>query len=320
MNKPNGRWFECLPGCEAQVPCGEVMHPVRWEAGALLLPEHPDTEAELVLAALGGDKAGCVTLAEAWGRHADDLSVLAVGPRAPADAIKVGWDDVAAATQSRLAGRPGAHWAGLGGPRTVQAMPRRGPQLAVPPSTPTSPPAIAARQQQMQQELERLQQRRQDMLTLLALGYAFQVRLAGQVAAANADAADGQDAVRAACVRPALVAATAGRLAPVAADWLGIDPDDVAVSLHHGPGWGSAEMDGRRLHVALPADWLATVWACGLALVGRYLVVAVDRAGWPDARVLGLRAPGAQPEPLDVHGRAGEPGHNGAGDIPHWET
>ena len=91
------------------------------------------------------------------------------------------------------------------------------------------------------------------------------------------------------------------------------------MSLHPGPGWGSVELTGRgeqrRLLVALPTMWLARVWAAGLALVDRHLVVAVERAGWPDARVLGLRAPGAEPEPLDVHD-----GGVGGGHAPHWEV
>ena len=62
-------------------------HTVRWEAGSLRLPSHPDAEGELVLAALGGEKARCVEVAEAWARHTDDLSVLAIGPRGPADEI-----------------------------------------------------------------------------------------------------------------------------------------------------------------------------------------------------------------------------------------
>ena len=131
-------------------------------------------------------------------------------------------------------------------------------------------------------------------------------------------------------IRPALVAAITARLAPLAEQWLGIDPDQVVVTLHRGPGWGSAELTGRggqrRLRVSLPAGWLARVWAAGLALTGRHLVVAVARAGWPDARVLALRAPGTEPVPLDVHGTA--PGPTGAGldvrpnpaDAPHWEV
>jgi hypothetical protein len=304
---PNGPWYSCLPSCVTQVPCGQGMHAVRWEAGSLRLPEHPDAEGELVLAALGGEKAGCVELAEAWGRHAADPSVLAIGPRGPADEIVVSWDDVAAVQAGRgLAYAPHGSRAAF---RIGPAQPRPA-RLA---SQPRSLPArVAAGRRQVQEDMERVRQRRTDMLSLLALGYGFQVRLIGQVAAAHADRPDDP-------VRPALVAAITGRLAPVAEQWLGIDPDQVIVSLHSGPGWGSSELTGRgeerRLRVSLSAGWLARVWACGLTLVGRHLVVAVEQAGWPDARVLGLSAPGAEPVPLDVHAT-----QSGPGDAPHWET
>ncbi len=278
----HGAWFDCLPSCEAHVPCGQGRHIVRWEAGTLWLPSHRDAEAELVLAALGGEKARCVELAEAWGRHAEDLSVLAIGPRGPADEIAVSWDDVEAAAQASRAHPP------YGPPRSM-------PMRLASPSIPAAARAQARHQEEMQ-ERERAARRRNDMLSLLALGYGFQVRLIGQVAEAHADQPD--EAIEK--VRPPLVAAIAARLAPVAEEWLGIDPDQVV-------GWGSVELTGRgeqrRLRVALPAGWLARVWAAGLALAGRHLVVAVDRAGWPDARVLALRAPGAEPVRLDVHAR-----------------
>jgi hypothetical protein len=301
---PNGRWFDCLPSCEAQVPCGRGGHVVRWQAGSLLLPEHADAEAEAVLAALGGEKARCVEVAEAWRRHVADLSVLAVGPRGPDDEIDVTWDDVAEAAQA----------ADPGGPRFQVTRPGTA-RLARPPMhVPNVPPNVAALRQQMRREAERARERRADMLSLLALGYGFQVRLAGHVAAAHA-ASPGQAA------RPALVAAMTGRLAPVAERWLGIDPGQVVASLHGGPGWGSVELTGRgqdrRLRVSLPPGWLASVWACGLALAGRNLVVAVRRAGWPDAQVLALRAPGAEPVPLDVHGSIGQ---GSPRDVPHWEV
>ena len=53
---------------------------------------HADAEGELVLAALGGDQAECVAMLEAWGAHADDLDVLALGPRSPADELAVTWE------------------------------------------------------------------------------------------------------------------------------------------------------------------------------------------------------------------------------------
>jgi hypothetical protein len=299
---PNGAWFTSLPGCETQVPCGTGRHTVRWEAGSLRLPSHPDVEGELVLAALGGDKARCVEVTEAWARHGDDLSVLAIGPRGPADQIAVGWDDVVEAAQagSTLAGPVGQARS-----RPMRLASQPGPTLA----------RAGARQRLIQEEQLKTKRRRNDVLTLLALGYGFQVRLIGQVAAAHAVRLMGRDGGEQ--VRPALVAAITGRLAPVAEEWLGIDPDQVVVSLHAGRSWGSSELTGygpdRRLRVSLPADWLASVWACGLARVGRHLIVAVEQPGWPTARVLGLRSPGAQPEPLEVHAS-----ESGPGDVPHW--
>jgi hypothetical protein len=302
---PDGRWFDCLPACEVQVPCGQGRHAVRWEAGALLLPEHSDAEAELVLAALGGEKARCVELAQAWERHLADLSVLAIGPRGPDDDVDVSWEDVAEAAAQ--AANP-AVYSPMHGPLNRPAL----AYLASPPRG--AAPAAAAMRRQMLQEAEQARQRRMDMLSLLALGYAFQVRLAGHVACAHEDSPGP-------AARPALAAALTGRLAPIAERWLGIDPAQVVASPHHGPGWGSVELTGRgqerRLQVSLPAGWLARVWACGLALAGGHLIVAVQRAGWPDAQVLGLRAPGAEPVPLQVHGAVG-PGS--PRDVPHWTT
>jgi hypothetical protein len=300
---PNGPWFTSLPPCETLVPCGRGRHSVRWEAGELRLPSHADPEAELVLAALGGDKARCVEIAEAWQRHTADLTVLGIGPRSPADEVTVSWDDVDAAGQ---AARSGASVPGYGA----------GP-LASPPRAAMA--RAAARYQQHQQEAGEASQRRLDMLSLLALGTGFQIRLAGQVVAAHADRLDEPDELGR-TIRSVLTAALAGRLARVAEQWLGIDPDQVEVSLYRGTGWGSVELTGRgeqrRLRVSLPAWWLARVWACGLALTGRHLVVAVERAGWPDARVLALSAPGAEPVSRSAHA-VSRP--SGAADAPHWE-
>jgi hypothetical protein len=297
---PNGAWFDCLPPCDTQVPCGTGRHTVRWEAGTLVLPSHPDVEGELVLAALGGEQARCVDLAQAWARHTDDLSVLAIGPRGPADQIAVDWDDVLAAEQTGSAVSGPGGPVGLARSKPMRLASQPGPTVA----------RAGARQRQVQSEQLKAQQRRNDVLSLLALGYGFQVRLIGQVAAAQGSGER---------VRPALVAAITGRLAPVAEEWLGIDPDQVVVDLHAARSWGSSELTGygadRRLRVSLPAGWLARVWACGLARVGRHLIVAVEEPGWPTARVLGLRAPGSQPEPLIVHA---DP--DGPGDVPHWEV
>ncbi|HXJ24566.1 MAG TPA: hypothetical protein VNH17_02645, partial [Streptosporangiaceae bacterium] len=230
-------------------------------------------------------------------------TVLSTGPRGPADELTVTWDDVEAARQ---AARGGVSVLGYGvGP------------LASPPTAAMARAAV--RHQQHQAEAGEASQRRLDMLSLLALGTGFQIRLAGHVVAAHADRLDEPDELGR-TIRSVLTAALAGRLALVAEQWLGIDPDQVEVSLYRGTGWGSVELSGRgeqrRLRVSLPAWWLARVWACGLALTGRHLVVAVERAGWPDARVLALSAPGAEPVSRSAHA-VSRP--SGAADAPHWE-
>ncbi len=159
--------------------------------------------------------------------------------------------------------------------------------------------------------MDRARQRKTDILSLLALGPAFGFRLAGHVAAAHADPPAEAD-------RPALSAAIYGRAALIAEEWIGIDPDQVEGELTGDETWGAVELTGkgadRRLRIALPANWLASVWACGLALVARHLVIAVTRPGWPDAQVLALRAPGIEPVPLDVTGTVDESG------LPQWQV
>lgn len=75
--------------------CDGALHILRWEAGALSSPEHPDLEGERALSALGAEATGCVAVAEAWARHHDDPLLLvamrrggeALGARAPS----TGW-------------------------------------------------------------------------------------------------------------------------------------------------------------------------------------------------------------------------------------
>ena len=309
------------------------MHPVRWDDGRLSLPAHPDIEGELVFAAMGGEKAACVDVAEAWRRHAGDLGVLALGPRGPADNVDVTWDDV----EESRSGSPNRYRrpsSGTGAPRVVprsqpmRSARRQGAGPALPPPGGTRPFAAggpprlspglghlvpAARRE----ELERTRAQRLDILFLFALGPAFQMLLSEMVAATWA----GARAAERRAHRPALEAALTGRLALAAAEWLGIDPDQVDARLHEGTGWGSLELTGtggaRYLRAALPAGWLAEVWACGLAVLDGHLVVAIQRAAWPDATVLAVPGPGCDPVPLTARA-AGDTGT--PGDRAHWET
>ena len=296
-------WYDSLPTAGSQVPCGSGSHTVTWEAGQLTLPSHPDAEAELVLAALGGDKPACVAVAETWARHADDLAVLAIGPRCVSDLVSISHEQI----EQQRAGLPQGLLPGVAVTRFT-AVSR--------PAPPRPAPALGGRAlgSGLAESLRRHQQQL-ELLELLTLGDALQFRLSGAVCAAWAepDRAD-ERATR----RPELTAALTGRFAPVAQEWLGIDPDAVTVTPHEGPGWGAMELTGhdqdRRLRAALPVSWLAGVWACGLAVIAGHLVVAVEEPGHPRARVLALPAPHAAPVTIEVQATP-----NPAAALPTWE-
>jgi hypothetical protein len=323
---PESQWWQALPPAEATIRCGEREHVIRWADGSLTLPAHPDAEAELVLGALGGQSAECVELAQMWGRHGDDLDVLALGPRSAADRLTITRDEIGWATPQvpsgpgTPAGPPRA--AGSGAPQAYQSrlittlMGRAGVRApgspfaiaATGPPGPASGPGFFA-QHSPDPDRDRRWASRIELLSLFALGPPFQLRLAGAVATSL----DGQAQ---AANRPRLAAALAGRLAPAAGEWLGIDPDRVMATVHEGPGWGKLELtgtgDARSLRASLPLAWLARVWACGLAVAGGHLIVAVRTARWPDAEVLAVPEPGAEPVVLRMRGSrpaaaAGEP-------------
>jgi hypothetical protein len=375
-------WWALLRPAQAQVSCGEQTHRLRWAEGRLTAVDHPDADSELVLAALGSDRSGCVDLLEWWGKRGDDLEVLAVGPRSAADQLTVtpesaaefrsgpgGWLAYAplmgrspsfgmvqasrtfAVRQIRPSGpvralRPWAHRLPGGMALYGALLGRRAPAIALrrqaamrataamrqqlatgrspyarpgPTSSILAGRASSLRQvgparPQFRDQMRRAIERRMELFSLLALGPEFQLRLSATVAAAWADG--GSRAAERDSTRPALVAALAGRLAPAAQAWLGVDPGRVDVSLHEGQGWGRLSLSGtgreRRLSAALPAGWLASVWAAGLAVTGGHLVVAVTSAAWPDATVLGVPEPGADPVILEVRAVEGD-GTAGAG-------
>lgn len=307
-------WYDSLPAAGTQVPCGSGSHTVRWEAGQLMLPSHPDAEAELVLAALGGDKPACVAVAETWARHTADLAVLATGPRCVADQVSVSQEEI---EQQRTGLAPGmirggsvAWFTATSRPGTPRPAPASGPGPG-----PAGLGSVTSALAPGMADILRRQQQQLELLELLALGAALQFRLSGTVCAAWAD----QDrADERASHRPELAAALTGRLAPAAEEWLGIDPDAVTVTPHEGPGWGAMELtgqgDARRLRAALPVGWLADVWACGLAVVAGHLIVAVEEPGHPRARVMALPAPGSEPVTIEVHATADD-----LSGLPTWE-
>jgi hypothetical protein len=315
-------WWAAFGPAETRVSCGGGQHLVRWAEGGLRAADHPDAEGELVLAALGGDATPCLDLVQAWCAHSDDLAVLAIGPRSESDKLTV----TPAALEELGGGPGGTGWfapstgttASYSSYSVARVMARRG--WSGTPAPMAAPRAhgggfiraggIRSRASYGTGGVHRHPRRwpgmdeepkRGQLLALLAIGAPFQWRLAGAVA--HAWSADGPRAGSSGRARPALRAALAGRLAPAAAQWLGVDPAHVEVSIHDQDGWGDVDLaraGERRLHATMPLSWLARVWAPGLAVVGSHLVVSMEDADWPQARVLALPSPGRQPVELTV--------------------
>jgi len=94
-------WWAALTPVTTTVLCASE-HRLRWEDGRLLAVDHPDTEPEIVLAALGGDEPECVRMVRAWARQSDDLAALAIGPRSADDDFDVSPAGLQTARQRRL--------------------------------------------------------------------------------------------------------------------------------------------------------------------------------------------------------------------------
>jgi hypothetical protein len=335
----NPAWWAAFGPAETSVQCGDGKHRLRWADGTLQAVDHPDAEGELVLGALGGDTSPCLDLVAAWGKHCDDLTVLAIGPRSASDRLTIPasiLDEITAAS-----GGPGQVYHGLGNPAwrlkpSGGGFLRRGPVASstvafytgrsggsrrqIP--TPIAARAMALRRARMLRRqlgatrsgwsgfapvgrghllggwgAPEVDEARAELIRLIALGAPFQFRLSAAVA--HAWSADGANAGRGERARPALTAALAGRLAPAAADWLHIDPDEVEVKVHGGAGWGALSLTNTGetglLQARLPVSWLASVWAPGFPVVDGHLIVSVLDAAWPTARVLAVRSPGRDP-------------------------
>ena len=278
----NPAWWAAFGPADASVRCGDAEHRLRWADGTLQAVDHPDAEGELVLGALGGETSPCLDLVAAWGKHCDDLAVLAIGPRSAGDQLSIPAsliDEITAGSGS------GQAYHGLGNPaRQVRSsgggFARRGSAVStqiyasrsggsprrIP--SPVAARAMAMRRARMLRRqlgatrggwsgfspagvrssligswgVPEVDAARAELIRLLALGTSFQFRLSAAVA--HAWSAGGANADRAERARPALTAALAGRLAPAAKEWLDIDPDEVEVSVYSGADWGEFALTG----------------------------------------------------------------------------
>lgn len=253
-------WWVGLPSGAATVDCAEHSHRLRWDAGKLRALDHDDIESERTLAALGGQRCACVDVLDAWQRHADDLRVLVLASRGPADPLRAQRDPPAAR-------RPGPHSvrAGIRPARTSMTWSSYAPFYAGFAGGRATSAGVAPDD---------------ELVTLLGLGGALPDRLFATVTAGWAQQLErGGDAVVAA--RAALHAALYGRVAAAVRTWLGQSDAEVEVRMLGESEAPSLTEAGGAVHAAVPFGWLVGVWAKGLANVGgRFCLAATS----PDGR------------------------------------
>lgn len=229
---------------------------------------HGNALDERTLAALVGEQPACLRVLELWERHRDDLQVLVVASRGPGDLVD-------GSGQPRLRGATG--YASLatvrprapGGRTGVVARPGRAaatlakspPVWGAAPGGPSGGPA--------HDELA-------ELFELIELAAPLVGRLAGTVVAAWAERLRTRDD-RAAANMAALEAALYGRVLLAARSRMpGRCPDVVVRMIDEQEGPSIERLNGG-LSVTLPFEWLATVWARGLAVVlGRFVLAASE--------------------------------------------
>lgn len=291
-------WWRGVPPAVAQVSCDGREHQVRWADGELRVPGHPDLESEKILRALAGENYACLDVLEAWQMHSDDLRILVLAGRGPADPATVRRDE------------PGpTGWTGYTGRAAAARMQRR--RAAVTAVLRGGAPAPGEGED--------------TLATLLSLGGPMQTRLTATVAAAwrerlrdGAPATDAAGAVADAAAladgaalvnatepagaaaieaaRPALHAALYGRVVATLRTWTGRPDLRVALTMIAESGQPALAPDGDGIAVELPFGWINDVWARGLGTCwDRFALAAVPVGdGWALSAVAPDLGPPAQ--------------------------
>ncbi|MEL7210936.1 MAG: hypothetical protein AAGK32_22330, partial [Actinomycetota bacterium] len=59
-------WWATAPELELSLRCSSARHRLVWSQGEVLVPDHPDLDAELALVGLGGEEPACLGLRRLW--------------------------------------------------------------------------------------------------------------------------------------------------------------------------------------------------------------------------------------------------------------
>jgi hypothetical protein len=252
-------WWRGIASSEITVDCEGGSHRLRWSDGELTALDHADPAGERALAALGGEPIACIDVLDRWARHSDDLDVLVLASRGPADPLR------------KTDNPPGGMR--FMNPTAYRAMLSAN---AVPGTT-----TYSASYRPMSAPVDELG-------GLLKLGSGLPDRLVATIIAAWTDRLGAQP------VPAALHAAMYGRLTAALRSWLGEDSLDVELTLLPPGGQPRALRERDEVLIELPFSWLSQVWARGFAVVaGRFCLAAMQKPASPNAKAPDAQAPNA---------------------------
>lgn len=253
-----------LPPALARVDCSGERHAVRWDTGDLVALDHEDPVGERALAALGGTSCPCLDVLGAWSRQRENPGLLTALSRGTQDLIQV----------EGFRMRPF--------PASPPVMPRN---MVVPAGARNRPPgrwvAVTGSNVGMTSRAgagpgANAGPSYEDDIALLAgLGHELTLRFVATVTAVLLDPPDRADRLSA---RPALEASLLGRASCALRAWLAAPDLEVELEMTRRDAHPSLAWDGSGpVHVALPPEWVTTVWGRDLTVIaGRFTLGVLD--------------------------------------------
>lgn len=265
-----------VPISEVPVTCAGRQHRLAFHDGTLSAVDHPDADRERALVALGADAYACLELLDAWARHADDLAVLTLASRGPADPLPEIPDP-----EPGKPARPGTFVAHSGSGRSHGW---------------TSYAALGQMHGRPGLHPMRL---RNDELTRLVTRPGLGQALVARVATTWANRISTGDE-RVVAAMPRLHAALYGRLLAQLRSWLG--RRDLVLDLALGEPDEPATLTerGSRMYARVPFSWLRDVWLPGTAVILGRFCLAADAVGTAHWRLRVVPPDLSGPETIEI--------------------
>ncbi len=240
-------WWAGLSPVELPVDCAGTPHHIRWAAGRIEAPDHPDADGERTLAALGGEGFPCLDIIDTWTRHSDDLDVLLLAGRGPGDPVN-----------------------------PAPPMPRRSVAYASTLNLRWQAPPAAGGWVRAGQPHHRGAPPQDEIEAFLTLGGGLPDRLAATDIATWADRLENTTAATyTTAALPALHAALYGRATAAIRDWLGTTDLNIDVQIRPTDAEPGITRESGTVQLEVPFTWLRDVWAPGLTtILGRFTLAA----------------------------------------------